>query len=129
MRAHLYPEKCALQAKNNDHVWAWRGRASALAPQESMSDGQEKVYKDVIEPLESISLNIVPTQRKALTDIGGPEEAPPLPLLPAYQAMPPTAIFHVLYPSSSLPGAVWIRGRPQSAVLHARAAQRLRYRR
>ena len=26
-------------------------------------DGQAKVYKDIIEPLESISLNIYPTER------------------------------------------------------------------
>ena len=37
--------------------------------QEISVDGQAKVYKDIIEPLESISLNIYPTERESLKDI------------------------------------------------------------
>jgi|TARA_B100001142_G_C14210561_1_gene607437 photosystem II oxygen-evolving enhancer protein 2 len=42
--------------------------------QEISVDGQDAVYKDVIEPLESVALNIYPTQRESLTDIGSPDE-------------------------------------------------------
>lgn len=59
--------------------------APSQPPQEFTSDVQDKVFKDVIEPLESVSLNIVPTQRKSLTDIGTPEEVrlpPPGPAPP-----------------------------------------------
>jgi len=42
--------------------------------QEITVDGQAKVYKDIIEPLESISLNIYPTERESLRDIGTANE-------------------------------------------------------
>ena len=42
--------------------------------QEISVDGQAKVYKDIIEPLESISLNIYPTERESLKDIGTAQE-------------------------------------------------------
>ena len=36
--------------------------------------GQDTVYKDVIEPLESVSVNVIPTQTERLSDIGSPED-------------------------------------------------------
>ena len=42
--------------------------------QEITVDGQDAVYKDIIEPLESVALNIYPTSRESLTEIGNPDE-------------------------------------------------------
>ena len=42
--------------------------------QEISVDGQAKVFKDIIEPLESISLNVYPTERESLKDIGTAQE-------------------------------------------------------
>ncbi|KMZ62962.1 PsbP-like protein 1 [Zostera marina] len=36
--------------------------------------GQDKVFKDVIEPLESVSVNIIPTLKQDLKDLGSPQE-------------------------------------------------------
>ena len=36
--------------------------------------GQDVVYKDVIEPLESVSVNVIPTQTEKLSDLGSPED-------------------------------------------------------
>jgi len=38
--------------------------------QEVAVDGQEVVYKDVIEPLESVSLTIYPSQKESITEYG-----------------------------------------------------------
>jgi len=42
--------------------------------QEIQVDGQQAVYKDIIEPLESVALNVYPTQRESVRDIGTPDE-------------------------------------------------------
>lgn len=42
--------------------------------QEITVDGQDAVYKDIIEPLESVALNIYPTARETLEEIGNPDE-------------------------------------------------------
>lgn len=42
--------------------------------QEASLEGQDKAFKDVIEPLESVSLNIAPTTRKSLAEAGTPDE-------------------------------------------------------
>lgn len=42
--------------------------------QEITVDGQDAVYKDIIEPLESVALNIYPTSRASLAEIGNPDE-------------------------------------------------------
>eukprot|EP00227_Mantoniella_beaufortii_P002151 CAMPEP_0197613600 /NCGR_PEP_ID=MMETSP1326-20131121/59100_1 /TAXON_ID=1155430 /ORGANISM="Genus nov. species nov., Strain RCC2288" /LENGTH=224 /DNA_ID=CAMNT_0043182463 /DNA_START=62 /DNA_END=736 /DNA_ORIENTATION=+ len=42
--------------------------------QEITVDGQDVVFKDVIEPLESVALNIYPTTRESVADIGSPDE-------------------------------------------------------
>ena len=42
--------------------------------QEIQVDGQQAVYKDIIEPLESVALNVYPTQRKSVAEIGTAEE-------------------------------------------------------
>ena len=42
--------------------------------QEVTLEGQDKAFKDVIEPLESVSLSILPTTRKSLADAGTPDE-------------------------------------------------------
>jgi hypothetical protein len=39
-----------------------------------VQDGQDKAFKDVIEPLESVSLSIAPTTRASLADAGTPQE-------------------------------------------------------
>eukprot|EP01018_Ginkgo_biloba_P020596 Gb_31653 [translate_table: standard] len=42
--------------------------------QEVVVKGQDKAYKDVIEPLESISVSIVPTNKMDVHELGPPEE-------------------------------------------------------
>lgn len=42
--------------------------------QEITVDGQDAVFKDIIEPLESVALNIYPTSRESLAEIGSPDE-------------------------------------------------------
>ena len=37
-------------------------------------DRQQAVYKDIIEPLESVALNVYPTQRESVREIGTPDE-------------------------------------------------------
>ncbi|KAJ1299036.1 hypothetical protein BS78_01G500900 [Paspalum vaginatum] len=36
--------------------------------------GQDKVYKDVIEPLESVSINSIPTSKEDIRDLGPPDK-------------------------------------------------------
>jgi len=43
--------------------------------QEVQVDGQEAVYKDVIESLESLSLTVTSTEKKSIDDFGTPVEA------------------------------------------------------
>ncbi|XP_047092482.1 psbP-like protein 1, chloroplastic [Lolium rigidum] len=42
--------------------------------QEVSVQGQDKVYKDVIEPLESVSINMIPTIKEDIRDLGPPEQ-------------------------------------------------------
>ncbi|KAJ4719818.1 PsbP-like protein 1, chloroplastic [Melia azedarach] len=42
--------------------------------QEVVIEGQDKVFKDVIEPLESASVNMVPTNKQDIRDFGSPQE-------------------------------------------------------
>lgn len=42
--------------------------------QEVVIEGQDKVYKDVIEPLESVSVNLIPTSKQTIKDFGPPKE-------------------------------------------------------
>ena len=42
--------------------------------QEVALDGQDKAFKDVIEPLESVSLSVLPTTRASLAEAGSPQE-------------------------------------------------------
>lgn len=42
--------------------------------QEVIIEGQDKVYKDVIEPLESVSVNLIPTNKQDIRDLGPPKE-------------------------------------------------------
>jgi photosystem II oxygen-evolving enhancer protein 2 len=42
--------------------------------QEVSIDGQDVVFKDVIEPLESVSVNLVPTEKKDVTEYGDVKE-------------------------------------------------------
>ncbi len=39
------------------------------------------MYKDIIEPLESVSVNLVPTDKDDITLFGSPEEARVVPRL------------------------------------------------
>ncbi|XP_028805167.1 psbP-like protein 1, chloroplastic [Neltuma alba] len=42
--------------------------------QEVVIEGQDKVFKDVIEPLESVSVNVIPTGKKDIREFGPPEQ-------------------------------------------------------
>lgn len=42
--------------------------------QEVVIEGQDKVFKDVIEPLESVSINLIPTSKQDIRDFGPPQE-------------------------------------------------------
>ncbi|KAL8130282.1 hypothetical protein V2J09_019437 [Rumex salicifolius] len=42
--------------------------------QEVVIEGQDKVFKDVIEPLESVSVNLIPTNKQDIKDFGPPQE-------------------------------------------------------
>ncbi|KAJ6843066.1 psbP-like protein 1, chloroplastic isoform X2 [Iris pallida] len=42
--------------------------------QEVVIQGQDKVLKDVIEPLESVSVNMVETNKQDIRDLGSPQE-------------------------------------------------------
>uniref|UniRef100_A0A1D1YHI8 PsbP-like protein 1, chloroplastic n=1 Tax=Anthurium amnicola TaxID=1678845 RepID=A0A1D1YHI8_9ARAE len=42
--------------------------------QEVVVQGQDKVFKDVIEPLESVSVNMVVTSKQDVRDLGSPQE-------------------------------------------------------
>ncbi|KAJ9684168.1 hypothetical protein PVL29_016589 [Vitis rotundifolia] len=42
--------------------------------QEVVIDGQDKVFKDVIEPLESVSVNTIPTVKQDIRELGSPQE-------------------------------------------------------
>lgn len=37
-------------------------------------EGQDKVFKDVIEPLESVSVNVIPTNKQDIREFGRPEQ-------------------------------------------------------
>ena len=43
--------------------------------QEVSVQGQDKVYKDVIEPLESVSINMIPTTKEDIRDLSPPDPA------------------------------------------------------
>lgn len=42
--------------------------------QEVVIEGQDKVFKDVIEPLENVSVNVFPTNKEDIRDLGSPQE-------------------------------------------------------
>ncbi|KAJ0751140.1 hypothetical protein Hdeb2414_s0026g00680191 [Helianthus debilis subsp. tardiflorus] len=42
--------------------------------QEVAVEGQDKVFKDVIEPLENVSVNVFPTNKEDIRDLGSPQE-------------------------------------------------------
>uniref|UniRef100_M8D257 PsbP C-terminal domain-containing protein n=1 Tax=Aegilops tauschii TaxID=37682 RepID=M8D257_AEGTA len=42
--------------------------------QEVFVQGQDKVYKDVIEPLESVSINMIATTKEDIRDLGPPDQ-------------------------------------------------------
>jgi photosystem II oxygen-evolving enhancer protein 2 len=42
--------------------------------QEVNVNGVEAVFKDIIEPLESVSIQLVPTEKKSITEYGTPNE-------------------------------------------------------
>ncbi|GMH31003.1 hypothetical protein Nepgr_032846 [Nepenthes gracilis] len=42
--------------------------------QEVVIEGQDKVFKDVIEPLESVSVNMIQTSKQDIRDFGSPRE-------------------------------------------------------
>ena len=42
--------------------------------QEVAVKGQDIVYKDIIEPLESVSVSLTPTDKKDVSEFGSPAE-------------------------------------------------------
>ncbi|KAF3655154.1 PsbP-like protein 1, chloroplastic [Capsicum chinense] len=42
--------------------------------QEVVVEGEDKVYKDVIEPLESVSVNVIPSSKENIRDFGSPQQ-------------------------------------------------------
>ncbi|KAF5729572.1 psbP-like protein 1 chloroplastic [Tripterygium wilfordii] len=44
------------------------------AIKEVIIEGEDKVYKDVIEPLESVSINFVSTNKEDIRDFGPPQQ-------------------------------------------------------
>ncbi|KAK6933223.1 PsbP, C-terminal [Dillenia turbinata] len=42
--------------------------------QEVVIEGQDKVFKDVIEPLESVSINMIPTGKQDIHELGSPQQ-------------------------------------------------------
>ncbi|CAH9137299.1 unnamed protein product [Cuscuta epithymum] len=42
--------------------------------QEVVVEGQDKVFKDVIEPLENVSVNVIPTTKQDIRDFGSAQE-------------------------------------------------------
>ncbi|XP_058109814.1 psbP-like protein 1, chloroplastic isoform X2 [Magnolia sinica] len=42
--------------------------------QEVVIEGQDKVFKDVIEPLENVSVNLVETSKQSIRELGSPQE-------------------------------------------------------
>uniref|UniRef100_A0A0F7GYQ6 PsbP-like protein 1 n=1 Tax=Erodium chrysanthum TaxID=337364 RepID=A0A0F7GYQ6_9ROSI len=42
--------------------------------QEVTIEGQDKVFKDVIEPLESVSVTVIPTNKEDIREFGSPQE-------------------------------------------------------
>ncbi|XP_068644264.1 psbP-like protein 1, chloroplastic isoform X2 [Aristolochia californica] len=42
--------------------------------EEVVIDGQDKVFKDVIEPLESVSVNLIETSKGDIRDLGSPQQ-------------------------------------------------------
>nr|KAJ0208520.1 hypothetical protein LSAT_V11C500237370 [Lactuca sativa] len=42
--------------------------------QEVVIEGQDKVFKDVIEPLENVSVTVFPTNKEDIRDLGSPQE-------------------------------------------------------
>ncbi|PWA46110.1 psbP-like protein 1 [Artemisia annua] len=42
--------------------------------QEVAIEGQDKVYKDVIEPLENVSVTVFPTSKESIRELGAPQE-------------------------------------------------------
>ncbi|KAG6763641.1 hypothetical protein POTOM_031072 [Populus tomentosa] len=51
-----------------------RQRLQLLILKEVVIEGQDKVFKDVIEPLESVSVNMIPTVKQDLRDNGPPQQ-------------------------------------------------------
>ncbi|OIW07293.1 hypothetical protein TanjilG_11927 [Lupinus angustifolius] len=42
--------------------------------QEVVIDGQDKVFKDVIEPLENVSVTMIPTGKEGIQEFGSPQQ-------------------------------------------------------
>lgn len=42
--------------------------------QEVVIEGQDKVFKDVIEPLENVSVTMIPTSKQDIKEFGSPEQ-------------------------------------------------------
>ncbi|MCD9639512.1 Oxygen-evolving enhancer protein 2-3, chloroplastic [Datura stramonium] len=42
--------------------------------QEVVVEGEDKVFKDVIEPLESVSVNVIPSSKEDIRDFGTPQQ-------------------------------------------------------
>lgn len=56
------------------HPFISNARKFVLGLQEVSVKGQDCVYKDVIEPLESVSVNIIETNKTDIKEFGTPDE-------------------------------------------------------
>ncbi|XP_072960248.1 psbP-like protein 1, chloroplastic isoform X1 [Typha angustifolia] len=76
--SHANPASFAAEVKKGfQTVSDQRDGYSFLYPfgwQEVTIQGQDKVYKDVIEPLESVSVNLVTTSKQDVRDLGSPQQ-------------------------------------------------------
>lgn len=63
----LHLRKVRWQVTDSLFLFCWHG-------QEVLVEGQDKVFKDVIEPLESVSVNMIPTGKLDIRDFGSPQE-------------------------------------------------------
>ncbi len=86
---HVHGLRIALQEHDKGRVHAAKEFAPVKDPQDGYSfvypfgwqevavKGQDVVYKDVIEPLESVSVSITQTDKADVTEFGSPAEVCP----------------------------------------------------
>lgn len=59
---------------NRTSIYICGNRSDVAGVQEVAVQGQDKVYKDVIEPLESVSINTISTSKEDICELGPPDK-------------------------------------------------------